>query len=91
MSHAHGSLTRLAHPSGAPAVEEALLRASNGTALVPFLTAGFPTPSEFASLLIEVARVSDVVEIGLPFADPVADGPVIQRASERAAAEGGDR
>jgi tryptophan synthase alpha chain len=54
---------------------------------IPFLTAGFPDPSTFARLL-ERTGGCDLVEIGLPFSDPVADGPTIQRASEAALAHG---
>lgn len=50
-------------------------------ALVGFLTAGFPTRREFKANLAAVAAVCDVVEIGVPFSDPMADGTTIQRAS----------
>jgi tryptophan synthase alpha chain len=57
--------------------------------LVTYLTAGDPDASRSAALLIEVARAgADVLEVGVPFSDPLADGPVIQRASERALAAG---
>ncbi len=58
------------------------------TALVGFLTAGFPTRSGFKSDLAAVARACDVVEIGVPFSDPMADGTTIQRASFAALAGG---
>lgn len=58
------------------------------TALVGFLTAGFPTRSEFKNDLAAVASVCDVVEIGVPFSDPMADGTTIQRASFAALAGG---
>ena len=51
------------------------------TALVPFITAGYPEPTEFVSTLKAVATVGDVVEIGIPFSDPMADGMTIQRSS----------
>jgi tryptophan synthase alpha chain len=51
------------------------------TALVPFVTAGYPEPSSFAKTLREVAAVADVIEIGVPFSDPMADGMTIQRSS----------
>ena len=54
---------------------------SGQTALVPFVTAGYPEPAEFISTLKEVAAVGDVVEIGIPFSDPMADGMTIQRSS----------
>jgi tryptophan synthase alpha chain len=57
--------------------------------LVPFLVAGDPDPEETPGLIAELARAgADVVELGVPFSDPVADGPAIQRASERALARG---
>lgn len=58
--------------------------ASGKTALVPFITAGYPKAGTFIETLRAIAAVGDVVEIGVPFSDPMADGPVIQRASERA-------
>src|SRR5499433_1351013 len=57
--------------------------------LVPFITAGDPEPA-FAVPLMHalVEGGADVIELGVPFSDPVADGPVIQRASERALRQG---
>ena len=57
-------------------------------ALVGFLTAGFPTRQGFKENLAAVASVCDVVEIGVPFSDPMADGTTIQRASVAALADG---
>jgi tryptophan synthase alpha chain len=57
-------------------------------ALVGFLTAGFPTRRGFKDNLAAVAQVCDVVEIGVPFTDPMADGTTIQRASFAALADG---
>jgi tryptophan synthase alpha chain len=57
-------------------------------ALVGFLTAGFPTLADFKRNLTEVASVCDVVEIGVPFSDPMADGSTIQRASFAALGNG---
>lgn len=51
------------------------------TALVPFLTAGYPDPARFVDTLRELAPVADVIEIGVPFSDPMADGMTIQRSS----------
>ena len=51
------------------------------TALVPFLTAGYPEPGDFVATLKAIASVGDVVEIGIPFSDPMADGMTIQRSS----------
>jgi len=50
-------------------------------ALIPFITAGYPEPGEFVNTLREVAEIGDVVEIGIPFSDPMADGMTIQRSS----------
>ena len=58
------------------------------TALVGFLTAGFPDKAGFADNLKTVASVCDVVEIGVPFTDPMADGTTIQRASFAALKQG---
>src|SRR5215813_7712865 len=57
--------------------------------LVPFITAGDPEPA-FAVPLMHalVEGGADVIELGVPFSDPMADGPVIQRSSERALAHG---
>jgi tryptophan synthase alpha chain len=58
-------------------------------ALIPFITAGDPHPSMTVALMHAlVAGGADVVELGVPFSDPMADGPVIQRASERALLHG---
>lgn len=57
-------------------------------ALVGFLTAGFPTRTEFKRNLSDVASACDVVEIGVPFSDPMADGSTIQRASFAALGNG---
>lgn len=51
------------------------------TALVPFITAGYPEPADFTTTLKTIAAVGDVVEIGIPFSDPMADGMTIQRSS----------
>ncbi len=62
--------------------------AAGRPALVGFLTAGFPTRRGFRANLEAVAAVCDVVEIGVPFSDPMADGSTIQRASFVALTEG---
>jgi tryptophan synthase alpha chain len=67
----------------------AKLRASGRTALIPYVTAGDPSLAATVPLLHAlVAAGADVIELGVPFSDPMADGPVIQRASERALAQG---
>lgn len=71
-------------------VSEALrsANADGRTALVPFLTAGYPARDRFVADLRAVAAVGDVVEIGVPFSDPMADGMTIQRSSHAAIANG---
>ena len=61
------------------------LKELNKSALIPFITAGDPSPTETVSLMNTlVENGADMIELGIPFSDPMADGPVIQRASERA-------
>jgi tryptophan synthase alpha chain len=65
------------------------LRARGQRALIPFVTAGDPQPSVTVPLMHAlVGAGANVLELGVPFSDPMADGPVIQRASERALAQG---
>lgn len=65
------------------------LRARGERALVVYLTAGDPSLADTRRLVVEMARQgADVVEVGVPFSDPLADGPVIQRAAARALAGG---
>ena len=59
------------------------------TALIPFVTAGFPALDTFWGIIEELdANGADVIEIGVPFSDPVADGPVVEDASRRALEQG---
>ena len=71
-------------------VTKAIAAANDGgrTALVPFITAGYPEPRDFISTLQAVAEVGDVVELGIPFSDPMADGMTIQRSSFEALQKG---
>ena len=62
--------------------------ADSGPALVAYLTAGFPSREKFPELLAAAAGAADVVEIGVPFSDPMADGRTIQRSSRIALAGG---
>lgn len=65
------------------------LQAQGRKALIPFITAGDPSPSLTVSLMhAAVDAGADIVELGVPFSDPMADGPTIQRASERALKQG---
>lgn len=63
-------------------------RESGGPALAAFLTAGYPSRDGFVDLLRDVAAVADVVEVGVPFSDPMADGVTIQESSRVALAGG---
>ncbi len=61
------------------------LRSEGRTALIPFITAGDPEPEFTVSFMHSlVSAGANLLELGVPFSDPMADGPVIQRASERA-------
>ncbi|MEO5677733.1 MAG: tryptophan synthase subunit alpha [Usitatibacter sp.] len=65
------------------------LRAARRPALIPFVTAGDPSPAQTVAVMHAlVAGGADVIELGVPFSDPMADGPVIQRSSERALKHG---
>lgn len=65
------------------------LSAAGRTALIPFITAGDPDATLTLALLHTLVEAgADVIELGVPFSDPMADGPTIQRASERALAKG---
>jgi tryptophan synthase alpha chain len=55
-----------------------------GPALMPYLVAGWPDRAAWADLLLGVSDVADAIELGIPFSDPTADGPVIQGATRRA-------
>ncbi len=65
------------------------LKKNKKKALVPFITAGDPNSGATKKLIFALERAgADVIELGVPFSDPMADGPVIQKASERALAKG---
>jgi tryptophan synthase alpha chain len=65
------------------------LRVEKRGGFIPFITAGDPDLETSRELLLELARAgATVIELGIPFSDPMADGPVIQRASERALQHG---
>src|SRR5690554_5681536 len=64
-------------------------RAAGRRALIPYLTAGYPAPQHTLDLLSRLeAAGADIIELGIPFSDPLADGPTIQRASQRAMEQG---
>lgn len=61
------------------------LSANNGKALIPYITAGDPSLELTKKLIFQLEESgADIIELGVPFSDPMADGPTIQRASERA-------
>jgi len=65
------------------------LRSAGRKGLVPFITAGDPSLAATVPVMHALAQAgADVIELGVPFSDPMADGPVIQRSSERALARG---
>ena len=75
--------------SEAIAATFAALRSRGRKALVPYITAGHPDRGQSIALLQALAAAgADVIEVGVPFSDPLADGPVIQASSQRALAQG---
>jgi len=66
-----------------------VLRAAGRRALVPYLTAGHPDPARSLALMHGLADAgADAIEVGVPFSDPMADGPVIQGSSQQALGKG---
>ena len=80
------SATILSESRLAPAWTE--LRARGRTALIPYLTAGYPTPEASLDALQAADEVADILEVGVPFSDPLADGPTIQRSTFEALRQG---
>jgi tryptophan synthase alpha chain len=67
----------------------AALKAQGKKGLIPFVTAGDPHPNMTVDVMHALVKGgADIIELGVPFSDPMADGPVIQRSSERALAQG---
>jgi tryptophan synthase alpha chain len=67
----------------------ARLRAKNEKALIAYVMAGDPSLHETESLVLQLERAgADIIELGVPFSDPIADGPIIQKAAERALRSG---
>jgi tryptophan synthase alpha chain len=66
----------------------AALKARDRTALIPYLTAGYPTAEASLAALRAADAVADIVEVGVPFSDPLADGPTIQRSTFDALRQG---
>jgi tryptophan synthase alpha chain len=69
-------------------ISAAILEARGGTAIVAFVTAGYPKRDAFLEQLTQIGNEADVVEIGVPFTDPMADGMTIQRSSREALKQG---
>ncbi len=67
----------------------AALQTAGRKALIPYICAGDPLPEATSDVMLALAAAgADIIELGVPFSDPMADGPVIQKASERALAQG---
>lgn len=64
------------------------IKNADGPAICGYVTAGFPDPGRFEEVIVSVAREADVVEVGVPFTDPMADGQTIQEASHVALEHG---
>jgi tryptophan synthase alpha chain len=64
------------------------LRARDRTALIPYLTAGYPSAAASLAALRAADEVADILEVGVPFSDPLADGPTIQRSTFDALRQG---
>lgn len=80
-----------AHMSQAKRIDAVFSRlaASGRAALIPYIAAGDPSPQATVPLMHALVEAgADIIELGVPFSDPMADGPVIQRAAERAIAQG---
>ncbi|MDF3020789.1 MAG: tryptophan synthase subunit alpha [Steroidobacteraceae bacterium] len=69
-------------------ISAAISEARDRTAIVAFITAGYPSREKFREHLTQIGNAADVVEIGVPFSDPMADGMTIQRSSREALAQG---
>jgi tryptophan synthase alpha chain len=81
-NHEHRSMNRISKALDS-------LKTRNEKALVFFLTAGFPTLDATVPLILELEKGgADVIELGMPFSDPLADGPVIQQSSQTALHQG---
>ena len=81
--------TAEARPTGRVADAFARARAEGRTAIIPFVTAGYPTPERSEEWVLAMVRGgADLIEIGVPFSDPLADGTTVQRTSQAALRHG---
>jgi len=79
----------MVHHSDRIAQAFAIAAEQNRAALIPYIAAGNPLPDSTVPLMHALVKAgADVIELGIPFSDPMADGPVIQRAAEHAIAQG---
>ncbi|VFR38697.1 Tryptophan synthase alpha chain [plant metagenome] len=79
----------MTHPNDRIAKRFALAQEAGRAALIPYIAAGDPSPAATVPLMHALVEAgADILELGVPFSDPMADGPVIQRAAERAIAQG---
>ena len=69
---------------GQSAIVQAIRNCGKRAAFIPFVSAGDPNEDVSYRILLELAQFSDVIEVGIPYSDPLADGPVIQAGSLRA-------
>ncbi len=76
--------------TGLGRIETAFSTASlkQSAALMPYFTLGYPSISESVEIIKEIAPYSDLIELGVPFSDPIADGPTIQQSTQRALEHG---
>ena len=83
-------MTTLERTNGVERIHAAFQRAASEgrAAFIPFMTAGFPDQKRFPAVAAELLQRADLMEIGLPYSDPLGDGPVIQKAGEQAIAGG---
>lgn len=63
-------------------------KADNRAAFIPYLTAGFPDEARFLDIALELLALADLLEVGLPYSDPLGDGPTIQKSGEQALSQG---